>query len=228
MKIEKLKISICVPIQATTQKEAKKAMKEIAGKADMAELWLDYIKDLDIADLLKNKPLPVLCVCKMPAEKGKFRGTRAQAVDLLVKAAEFGAEYIDISHSSYSNQKSQIRNHKSTLILSYHNFTKTPPLTTLIKKAEAMRHAGADIIKIAVMPKSLKDTVSIIMLAKHLESKKIPHILIAMGKMGALSRILTPTLGGTIMFAPLSTSKTSAPGQLTVKELKEAWNLIDK
>ena len=77
------------------------------------------------------------------------------------------------------------------------------------------------------MAKGIEDTIRIITLAKMLEMKKIPHILIAMGKKGALSRILTPTLGGTIMFAPLTRGKSSAPGQLTAKELREAWELIE-
>lgn len=89
-----------------------------------------------------------------------------------------------------------------------------------------MKKRGANIIKISVMAKSFADTISIIMLAKELELLKIPHILIAMGKKGALSRILTPTLGGSIMFAPLTSSKLSAPGQLTVKELRDAWKCI--
>ena len=89
-----------------------------------------------------------------------------------------------------------------------------------------MKKRGADIVKISVMARSLNDTVRVITLAKQLQSEKIPHILIAMGKKGALSRVLTPTLGGTIMFAPLTKSKSSAPGQLTVGELRSAWKLL--
>ena len=89
-----------------------------------------------------------------------------------------------------------------------------------------MRNKGADIVKISTMAKTLNDTIRIITLAKELQEIKIPHILIAMGKTGTLSRVLTPTLGGTIMFASLKVSRASAPGQLTVEELKDAWKLI--
>jgi len=219
----KSKMKICVPIQLRTQKEVKKALKNIKGKADMAEIWLDHIKNLDIPDLLKNKPLPVICVCKKPNEHGKFKGSHSEAVKILIEAAKNGADYIDISI------KAPVTRHQppgTKLIISYHDFKKTPPTSVLLKKAEEMKKKGADIVKISVMAKSLNDTVRIITLAKQLQSKKISHILIAMGKKGALSRVLTPTLGGTVMFAPLTKTKSSAPGQLTVKELKDAWKLL--
>ncbi|PIZ71328.1 hypothetical protein COY07_05045 [Candidatus Peregrinibacteria bacterium CG_4_10_14_0_2_um_filter_43_11] len=112
------------------------------------------------------------------------------------------------------------------LIFSYHNFKKTPSLKTLLKKAESMRLMGADIVKIAVQAQSTDDALKLIFLADHLKTKNIPHCLIAMGKKGILSRIITPHLGGTFMFAPLTKNKSTAPGQLTVAELKKAWSLI--
>jgi len=86
-----------------------------------------------------------------------------------------------------------------------------------------MKKTGATIVKIATQAQKLQDTFTILALAQ-----KIPHILIAMGKKGMLSRVLTPFLGGVMMFAPLSQKEATAPGQLTVKELKEAWSLIKK
>ncbi|MBN2087516.1 type I 3-dehydroquinate dehydratase [Candidatus Peregrinibacteria bacterium] len=233
-----MKIKLCIPIQAKTMKEAKKAMVLAKKHADMAEIWLDYIKDLDIAELLKNKPLPVICVCKKPNEMGCFKGSDKEVLKLLTESSKNGAEYIDLPldicdlRFGISDLKSQFTNQKSKIILSYHNFKKTPSLSVLLKKAKEMKKKGADlragacIVKISVMAKTYADTIQAISLAKHLQAEKIPHIIIAMGKKGALSRILTPTLGGTIMFAPISKSKSSAPGQLTVGELKEAWGLL--
>ena len=91
-----------------------------------------------------------------------------------------------------------------------------------------MKKRGADIVKIAVMARSLEDTFAIISLAQLLQAEKMPHILIAMGKKGILSRVLTPFLGGTIMFAPLRAGKATASGQLTVSELKKAWRMLSE
>lgn len=89
-----------------------------------------------------------------------------------------------------------------------------------------MKKRGADIVKIAVQARTLDDCLSVILLAQELKHLHIPHILIAMGKKGRLSRILTPHVGGTLMFAPIKKSEATAPGQLTVKELRKAWKLI--
>lgn len=226
------KMLICTPIQVKTQKEAKKQLKILAGKVDMAEIWLDHIKDLDIDDLLKVKTLPVICVCKKENDKGKFKGSYKEASEVLIQAIKSGTDYIDIPLLMPKELNKKIvqvaKKHKVKIIISHHNFTKTPSISMLIKKAIDMQKRGASIVKIAVMAKSLSDTVAIISLAKQLESKGIKHILIAMGRVGALSRVLTPTLGGDIMFAPIEKKKGSAPGQISVKELKEAWSLIKK
>ena len=120
------------------------------------------------------------------------------------------------------------KNIKSKVIISYHNFTKTPSYPQLVKIADEIKKRGADVVKIACNASSLSDTVRIISVAKHLESLKIPHILIAMGKKGTLSRILTPTLGGEMMFATLDGKNATASGQLTVKELRDAGRMIGK
>ena len=223
-------MKICVPVQASTMTGAKKAMSEIIGKADMAEIWLDHIKDLNVRDLLKNKPVPVICVCKKPDEKGLFKGSWSDVANILIEAIKNGAEYIDLPIQGLRTQDSGLSKlavkYKFKLILSYHNFTKTPSLKFMLKKAKDMKKLGADIVKISVMAKSLEDTVRIIFLAKELQDKKIPHILIAMGRVGVLSRVLTPTLGGEIMFAPLSKGHGSASGQLTVEELRSNWSVL--
>ena len=222
--------------------QAKKAMSKIRGKADMAELWLDHIRDLDIGNLLKNKPLPVICVCKRPNEKGLFKGSWPDVADILLTASRNGAEYIDLPFdmpknlnkkcvqmvkgckSAVVDQMSNVKCQRSKVIISLHDFKNTPSVEMLVKKAMEMRKLGADIVKISVTAKTFADAVKVIILAKELEQRKIPHIVISMGKKGILSRVLTPMLGGTIMFAPLTKTKSSAPGQLTVDELRSAWS----
>ena len=221
---------ICIPVQERTQKAVLKRLAILKGKVDLAEIWLDQIKDLDLKNLLKKPPLPVICVCKRPNEKGAFKGTYIQLSDILIEACKYGAKYVDIPLSMPKNlNKKIVRNkRKSKIIISHHDFQKTPSLKWMLKTVQEMKKRGADIVKIAVMARSLEDTFTVITLAQLLQAQKIPHILIAMGKKGVLSRILTPFLGGTIMFAPLTSKKATASGQLTVNELKKAWSLIKK
>ena len=223
-------MKICVPIKKKRQSEAVKALKLIKGKADLAEIWLDQIGDLDLKSLISKSPVPLVCVYKRKADKGSFKGSYGAMSEALIIACNAGANYIDIPFSMPEklNKKVVKKADKTKIIISHHNYQKTPSSEGLLKKARAMKRRGADIVKIATRARSLSDTLTIILLAQQLQAEKIPHILIAMGQKGALSRVLTPPLGGTIMFAPLTSSKASALGQLTVKELKEAWSLIKK
>ena len=224
-------MKICTPIQEKTQSVTLKKLKTLKGKVDLAEVWLDQIKDLDLKSLIKKAPLPLVLVCKKPSEKGAFRGSDADLTAILQNSCKLGAKYVDIPLSGLkikdSGLRRVIRNKKHTkIIISHHDFKKTPSLSWMLKTANEMKKRGADIVKIAVTARSLEDAFTVISLAQILQSEKIPHILIAMGKKGILTRIITPFLGGTIMFAPLKTSKFTASGQLTVAELKKAWSLI--
>lgn len=228
---------ICTPIQHRSQKEVAHQLQQLKGKVDIAEVWLDHIQDLNISALLKNPPLPLLCVCKKALDKGLFKGSYQDQADILMEVVQHGSHYIDIPlkmPEKYSNKIIQeIRNQKSEIkttkvIFSYHHFKKTPSKAILLKKIKEMRRRGADIVKIAVMGHNLQDSLNMIFLAKELESQNIPHILITMGQQGILTRVLTPFLGGTMMFAPLENSGSTAAGQLTVSELREAWSSIEK
>jgi 3-dehydroquinate dehydratase/shikimate dehydrogenase len=120
----------------------------------------------------------------------------------------------------------EARKKRCRIIVSHHDFKATPSIEKLQKMADFMKKRGPDVVKMATQANSLEDTVNMIALGKYLEGMKTPHILIAMGQKGILSRILTPTLGGEMMFATLKKGKKTAPGQLSVAELKKAWNLV--
>lgn len=223
-------MKLCLPILARTQAEALKKMRDASKHVEVAEVWLDQIVDLDLEMLLKTKPLPILCTVKAPAEGGQFKGGDEALAGLLIEVIQHGADYVDIPYSMSKKLSTKViqsaQKSKVKTILSHHDFKATPSYPELLKLAEEMKKRGADIIKIACMAKSYQDTIHMIALAKALEGK-IPHILIAMGEEGKLSRILTPTLGGEMMFAILSKKGQTAPGQLTVKELRKAWKLLN-
>lgn len=220
---------ICTPLQETTQKATQKRLKALKGKVDLAEIWLDHITDLNLKTLFKSKPLPVVVVCKKPNEFGRFKGLWQALAQVLTMAGQLGADYVDVPLQMPEKlSKKIVQEVKKTtkIIVSFHDFKKTPSPTALYQKALKMKKRGAHIVKIATYCKTRQDAINLILLAHQLQDAKIPHIIIGMGPLGQLTRILTPTLGGAFMFAPLVKSKSTAPGQLTVRELKNAWNLI--
>ncbi len=205
-------MKIAVPIHAATQKEALRKMREAAKQGDVLELWPQKIRDLNLPALLKARLRPVIVT--------------SQKSDLLAAADLWKAEFICIGWPL--SEKLNKKFTHSRVILAYHDFKKTPPLKELYLMAREMKQDGADIVKIATQARSPEDALRHIVLADMLREKGIPHILIAMGQKGILSRILTPTLGGTFMFAPLKASQATAPGQPPVAELRKAWGNLSK
>jgi 3-dehydroquinate dehydratase type I len=223
-------MKICVPIKEKDPKKMKKRLLEASKKADLAEIWLDQLKGPDLKKLLLKAPLPVLAACKRKREQGSFTGSYQAQADLLQGAIKNGAKYIDIPLFMPENMNKKIvqyaRKNRCKVIISHHDFEKTPSYVEMLKIAEKMAKRGADVVKIAVHNKSLQNAVEVIAVGKYLQGQKTPHILIGMGQKGRLTRILTPTLGGEMMFAVLDKKRQTAQGQLTVDELKKAWKLI--
>ncbi len=221
---------ICTPIREKTQANVLKKLKTLKNKVDLAEVWLDQVKDLDLKTLIEASPMPLICVYKRAEEGGNLIGAYKHQAKYLINACKYGAAYIDIPLYMPKNLSKKIVQEKgrTRVIISHHNFEKTVSWNILNKKAEEIKKRGADIVKIATKSRFMEDTFNIILLAKKLKKEKIPHILIAMGPKGMISRTQSKELGNAIMFAPLTKEEATAEGQLTVDELKKAWNLGKK
>jgi 3-dehydroquinate dehydratase/shikimate dehydrogenase len=47
-----------------------------------------------------------------------------------------------------------------------------------------------------------------------------------MGKLGKISRLLSPLFGGFLTFAALERKSETASGQMTIQEMKELYSLL--
>lgn len=104
------------------------------------------------------------------------------------------------------------------LVLSFHNFSRTPDLESLVQKFLMADQLGADVAKIAVMPRGLEDVLTL--LSATLQASKtlrIPLISMSMGPYGSLTRLFGWTFGSALTFAVGATS--SAPGQIPIEDL---------
>jgi 3-dehydroquinate dehydratase-1 len=105
------------------------------------------------------------------------------------------------------------------LIASYHNFKETPPASELVAKFSAMEQAGADVAKIAVMPETLEDVLTL--LGATLEAHRrlsIPVISMSMGSLGAVTRLCGWMFGSAVTFAV--GEQSSAPGQIPLEDVQ--------
>ncbi|WP_163651734.1 type I 3-dehydroquinate dehydratase [Listeria sp. PSOL-1] len=107
------------------------------------------------------------------------------------------------------------------VIISNHDFAKTPTQEELVKRLRKMESLGADITKIAVMPNSPQDVLVLLTATNEMKEQYAtrPFITMSMNKMGVISRMTGQLFGSSVTFG--SVKAASAPGQVSVSELKK-------
>ncbi|MEK7749950.1 MAG: type I 3-dehydroquinate dehydratase, partial [Planctomycetota bacterium] len=154
---------ICIPIIANNLADALHDMAEASKVADIVELRIDYIKDVDLKRLLEKRTKPVIVTNRPVREGGKFNGSEEERIALLKLAIRLQADYVDIEHDSiqHISRGTVLRAPagKTKLIVSYHNFRETPSdLTDIYKR---LSQSGADIVKIVTHANNITDNVRI-------------------------------------------------------------------
>jgi 3-dehydroquinate dehydratase I len=130
-----------------------------------------------------------------------------------------GADAVDIELRSGITERAakKAKSLSKTVIISEHDFEKTPAESELDEIFSESMEKGADIVKIAVMPNFPSDAAELMCFClKH--SKKHPLICISMGAIGRFTRFCAPFFGSSITYGFIS--EPIAPGQVDVRELK--------
>ncbi len=219
---------VCIPIVETTVEKALVAIKEANRWADLIELRADFLKRVKLALLLENRQKPFIVTHRRKEEGGKYKGRERKRLSVLQEAIDLGADYIDVELASErSSLQGFIRNKEGTqVILSFHDFRRTPSVKELQRLFGQMVRLGADVIKIVSFAGSWEDNLSILSLIPFAKARRRKIVAFCMGEKGKISRLFSPFLGAAWTYASLSRGKASAPGQLTVKEMKEIWKML--
>jgi len=118
---------ICIPITAKRAEDTVLEMLSASKYADIVELRIDYIPELQnaeacIEESLKRKIKPVIITNRPVREGGKFNGSEQDRLRLLQKAIDLGVDYVDVEYDSI---KQITRRNSSKIIISHHNFKET-------------------------------------------------------------------------------------------------------
>ena len=209
----------------------KKRLHECAPYADLAEVRLDAlsnINDLDIKGLVDKSPLPLVFTNRPVWEGGYFSGREEERTDSLIKAAEYGASFIDIELGARQDLRSSVvekaKHYGCKVIVSFHDFSGTPAEANLSRVILEESDAGADIGKVVVTARDEGDVRRVLSLFFSPEAIGLPLIAFAMGPFGRVSRLACLALGSYLTFASHSTGTESAPGQIPVRELRAMVN----
>jgi 3-dehydroquinate dehydratase type I len=219
---------LCIPIVETTMGKALIAIKEVNRLADLIELRADYLRGAKLALLLENRQKPFIVTHRSKEEGGKYKGEERKRLSFLQEAIDLGADYIDVELATErSSLQGLIRNKRGTqVILSFHDFRRTPSPKELQRLFGQMIRLGADVIKIVPFAKSWEDNLNILSLIPFAKARRQKIVAFCMGEKGKISRIFSPFLGAAWTYASLNQSRASAPGQLTVRELTDIWKTM--
>lgn len=112
------------------------------------------------------------------------------------------------------------------VLLAVHNFEETPANDVLLGQLGAMRARGADIAKIAVMPKTPHDVLRLLEVtaAARKEWPDLPLATMSMGALGSITRVAGFLYGSDMAFAVGKAA--SAPGQIPIQDARRATELL--
>jgi 3-dehydroquinate dehydratase type I len=218
-----LTIRICVSILPKTTAEALWLIEKAEeSSADLIEVRLDKLtNNQDISDLAAHGIIPKIATTKNPSFTDKERQ------QTLLNAAKNGFNYVDLD---LSNQKlievvKEVKAKGSKCILSFHDSHGSPNISELNHILESEVSSGADVCKIVTTANCIEDNLALLQFTSA-ASSKAKIVCFGMGELGKISRFLSPVFGSFFTFASLERGSETALGQMTIKEMRTAYELL--
>ncbi|MBQ9935509.1 MAG: type I 3-dehydroquinate dehydratase [Lachnospiraceae bacterium] len=235
---------VCVPLMGEDDQLVMEHLEDILNEAketriDIVEFRADYYDELQdfkkvkdilakVREALGDKVL--LFTIRSPREGGVDReySKTIEEINSFVIENKL-ADMVDVELASVGEKCALIdlaKMNQVKIIMSNHDFEKTPDREEIVNRLIRMQRLGADVAKIAVMPHS-KEDLEVLLSATvdaHMKGTGAPIISMSMGEIGAQSRILGEVYGSAVTFG--SVGQVSAPGQLQVRELNEMLDMI--
>ena len=232
-----------VPIVAKTKADILAKAQEITKlPADLVEWRADFYEDLfnfpKLLGTLKELravlgETPILFTIRTKPEGGEVKPTFSDYQAANKAVAQSGdADLVDVEmfwgisdwNATASNYSAKLVEeiHKAGCLVvgSRHNFADTPDKDSIALTLKLQQEAGADVPKVAVMPKIKSDVLDVIdasiMYGREADR---PFLTISMGPLGMLSRVACEFCGSCMTFG--AAGQASAPGQIQVGELKD-------
>ena len=232
---------IIVPIVGTTKKEILEAADSLNGismdlvewRADWFDDVFDFEKVKDVLEELRKRlgSIPILFTFRTAGEGGEKAVSADEYAQLNIKAAQTGlVDLIDVEAFTGDAVVRKIieEAHRTgvRVVASNHDFAATPLKDEIVSRLRRMQELGADIPKIAVMPRSSADVLTLLAATQEMAAQYAdrPIITMSMSGTGLISRLCGEVFGSACTFGAVG--RTSAPGQIGVKDLDSVLKLI--
>ena len=221
-----MKYKTCISIAESSPNKIKIKLKVALKKSDYVEVRLDFLKKEQIPkalEIIKKDLNKIVCTLRPKTEGGKFEGNEKERISIIKLISEYNPYLLDIEYNTLKKNKELVKYLKSTktkLLVSWHDFKKTPKNTELQNKIKQMSKFSCN-VKIVSTAKSTDDSTR--MLGLYSKKGKNNLISFAMGDAGKISRILCLYLGSPYTYVSLG--KAVAPGQFSIDEVNNIINL---
>ena len=216
-----MKYKTCVSIAEKNPKKIKQILRNVLSKSEYAEIRLDFVKPSEVPTVLesiKEKLSRCVCTLRPKNEGGKFSGSEKERISILKLITEYNPFLVDVEFNTLKKDqklRQYLKKSKSNILVSWHNFKKTPDAKKLNLTLKQMKKFSY-YVKVVTVAKSINDTTKILSLYN--KSSKIKLIAFAMGEEARFSRILCLHLGSP--FTYVSLGKAVAPGQFSLNDMK--------
>lgn len=234
---------ICVPLVGAAEEIL---LSEVAlanaTRADLVEWRADFFEGLDDTDRilatlralrLMLHETPILFSLRTKAEGGECTLSKNDYTCLLRQVVgNRNADLIDYEWSTMGAELpaalEHAKNQGVATVVSRHEMGRTPSREEMLDLLAAMQDAGADLPKLAVMPRSSADVLALLAATDEFVNgrQRGPVITMAMGDLGVVSRVAGETFGSAVSFGQLS--RATAPGQLPVEELFAVLDILHR
>ncbi|MBI4284797.1 MAG: type I 3-dehydroquinate dehydratase [Chloroflexi bacterium] len=199
------------------------AARTVAELVDMFEMRLDLSED-GWEEWVGRLGKPWIACNRRADEGGKWAGSEEARIEKLLRAVELGAAIIDIELATGGLAELVDRlKPKVKCLISYHNLTETPSLTSMKEIVQQELAAGADICKVVTTARRFEDNLAMLRLIAAFPG--IRMVCFAMGSLGVTSRVLCPLAGGDFTYASIEHGRESAAGQMTAADLRNIYEM---
>ncbi|MBU0729793.1 MAG: type I 3-dehydroquinate dehydratase [Proteobacteria bacterium] len=218
---------ICVSIAAPTAVKVLELAKSAEDKADVIEIRLDSLEIPEIKAFVTEITKPILFTNRPRWEGGNYQGEEKDRIAQFFKAIEAGAAYIDIELKTSGKYVTELIKAaelgQTKVIISWHDFERTPKSRGLSKILFEQIRRGAHIGKIVTMADDFDDVNRVLDLIDIAKKKQFPLIAFCMGDAGMMSRIATLERGGFMTYAAPDTGGGTATGQMPIAAMREIF-----
>ena len=232
---------ICVPVIAHTYSELEHSLGEIRKSSfDLVEFRADFYFEEEEPALEAVRSAagdrPVLYTIRTNEEGGEISIDDDLYRERNLAAARF-ADLVDVQLGRISRRAGdrvihsdlvkQLHAAGAGVVLSWHDFERTPDREQLARKMRRMHKEGCDIAKVAVMPRNRADVMELLAASLEMleEEDMCPFISMSMGNLGKVTRAAGSFSGSCISFG--MAGESSAPGQIRADLLRGILAVLD-